>query len=184
MRVRRHFPWRACRPHDTCFRAYHRALGVHAPVQVDGKVGGRLEDAKLVNGIIIDKDMSHPQMPKRIENARIAILTCPFEPPKPKTKHKARHAAPPPPMHPMPLISHPMLRLQREDLLCFGPLLLSDGHLRLRLMGVADIMPSRAASIVLASMVSVMPHACRWTSTRWRSLRRCRRRRSSTSWTW
>ncbi len=62
--------------------------------QVDGKVGGRLEDAKLVNGIIIDKDMSHPQMPKRIENARIAILTCPFEPPKPKTKHKARCPSP------------------------------------------------------------------------------------------
>lgn len=55
---------------------------------MDGKVGGRLEDAKLVNGIVIDKDMSHPQMPKRIEDAKIAILTCPFEPPKPKTKHK------------------------------------------------------------------------------------------------
>lgn len=27
-------------------------------------------------------------MPKSIENARIAILTCPFEPPKPKTTHK------------------------------------------------------------------------------------------------
>jgi hypothetical protein len=27
-------------------------------------------------------------MPKNIENARIAILTCPFEPPKPKTTHK------------------------------------------------------------------------------------------------
>jgi T-complex protein 1 subunit epsilon len=27
-------------------------------------------------------------MPKRIEDAKIAILTCPFEPPKPKTKHK------------------------------------------------------------------------------------------------
>ena len=63
-------------------------------VQVDGKVGGRLEDAKLVNGIIIDKDMSHPQMPKRIENAKIAILTCPFEPPKPKTKHKVCVPAP------------------------------------------------------------------------------------------
>ena len=60
------------------------------PIQVDGKVGGRLEDAKLVNGIVIDKDMSHPQMPKRIEDAKIAILTCPFEPPKPKTKHKVR----------------------------------------------------------------------------------------------
>jgi hypothetical protein len=56
---------------------------------VDGKVGGRLEDARLVNGIVIDKDMSHPQMPKCIEDAKIAILTCPFEPPKPKTKHKA-----------------------------------------------------------------------------------------------
>ena len=28
------------------------------------------------------------KMDKRIENAKIAILTCPFEPPKPKTKHK------------------------------------------------------------------------------------------------
>lgn len=27
-------------------------------------------------------------MPKRVENCKIAILTCPFEPPKPKTKHK------------------------------------------------------------------------------------------------
>lgn len=65
-----------------------------AAMQVDGKVGGRLEDAKLVNGIVIDKDMSHPQMPKRIEDAKIAILTCPFEPPKPKTKHKVRHPLP------------------------------------------------------------------------------------------
>ena len=61
---------------------------------MDGKVGGRLEDAQLVYGLVLDKDMSHPQMPKRIADARIAILTCPFEPPKPKTKHKAR--APPP----------------------------------------------------------------------------------------
>lgn len=60
--------------------------------QVDGKVGGRLEDAKLVEGLVLDKDMSHPQMPKQIDDARIAILTCPFEPPKPKTKHKARTA--------------------------------------------------------------------------------------------
>ena len=27
-------------------------------------------------------------MPKHVENAKIAILTCPFEPPKPKTGHK------------------------------------------------------------------------------------------------
>ncbi|GMF97485.1 unnamed protein product [[Candida] boidinii] len=27
-------------------------------------------------------------MPKVVHDAKIAILTCPFEPPKPKTKHK------------------------------------------------------------------------------------------------
>merc|ERR1712216_8599 len=41
-----------------------------------------------IHGIVIDKDMSHPQMPKEIKDAKICILTCPFEPPKPKTKHK------------------------------------------------------------------------------------------------
>merc|ERR1711907_118219 len=57
-------------------------------IKVEGKVGGKLEDTRLVHGIVIDKDISHPQMDKQIENAKMAILTCPFEPPKPKTKHK------------------------------------------------------------------------------------------------
>lgn len=57
-------------------------------IKVEGKVGGKLEDTVLVKGVIVDKDFSHPQMPKEVKNAKIAILTCPFEPPKPKTKHK------------------------------------------------------------------------------------------------
>ncbi|ODQ62904.1 hypothetical protein WICANDRAFT_24963 [Wickerhamomyces anomalus NRRL Y-366-8] len=57
-------------------------------IKVEGKVGGSLEDSKLIKGVILDKDFSHPQMPKRIEDVKLAILTCPFEPPKPKTKHK------------------------------------------------------------------------------------------------
>ena len=57
-------------------------------IKVDSKVGGALEDTTLVKGVIVDKDMSHPQMPREVKNAKIAILTCPFEPPKPKTKHK------------------------------------------------------------------------------------------------
>lgn len=57
-------------------------------IKIEGKVGGNLEDTELIYGILVDKDMSHPQMPKQIEDAHIAILTCPFEPPKPKTKHK------------------------------------------------------------------------------------------------
>merc|ERR1719506_2483644 len=57
-------------------------------IKVEGKVGGKLEDTRLVHGIVIDKDFSHPQMPKSLKDAKMAILTCPFEPPKPKTKHK------------------------------------------------------------------------------------------------
>lgn len=57
-------------------------------IKIEGKVGGRLEDTVLVRGVVVDKDFSHPQMPKRLENVKLAILTCPFEPPKPKTKHK------------------------------------------------------------------------------------------------
>lgn len=57
-------------------------------IKVDGKVGGALEDTSLVKGVVVDKDMSHPQMPTTVRDAKIAILTCPFEPPRPKTKHK------------------------------------------------------------------------------------------------
>ncbi|XP_078052817.1 chaperonin containing TCP1 subunit 5 [Augochlora pura] len=57
-------------------------------IKVEGKVGGKLEDTILVHGVVVDKDFSHPQMPKKLEDVRLAILTCPFEPPKPKTKHK------------------------------------------------------------------------------------------------
>ena len=33
-------------------------------IKVEGKVGGQMEDTLLVKGVIVDKDFSHPQMPK------------------------------------------------------------------------------------------------------------------------
>ena len=42
-------------------------------IKVDGKTGGRLEDTVLVKGLVIDKTMSHPQMPK-VYNLRIYLL--------------------------------------------------------------------------------------------------------------
>merc|ERR1712029_978621 len=57
-------------------------------IKVEAKVGGAMEDSMLVKGVIVDKAFSHPQMPKELKNVKVAILTCPFEPPKPKTKHK------------------------------------------------------------------------------------------------
>jgi len=52
------------------------------------KIGGNLEKTTLINGIIIDKEFSNPQMPKEIRDVRLSILTCPLEPAKPKSKHK------------------------------------------------------------------------------------------------
>uniref|UniRef100_A0A7S1GCY1 T-complex protein 1 subunit epsilon n=1 Tax=Bicosoecida sp. CB-2014 TaxID=1486930 RepID=A0A7S1GCY1_9STRA len=56
-------------------------------IKVEGKPGGKMEDTELVHGIVLDKEFSHPSMQKDIVDARMAVLTCPFEPPKPKTKH-------------------------------------------------------------------------------------------------
>lgn len=33
-------------------------------IKIEGKVGGRMEDTMLVKGVVLDKTMSHPQMPK------------------------------------------------------------------------------------------------------------------------
>ncbi|CAN0331350.1 unnamed protein product, partial [Hapterophycus canaliculatus] len=57
-------------------------------IKVDGKPGGELGDTELIHGIVIDKEFSHAQMPKIVKDAKLCLLTCPFEPPKPKTKHK------------------------------------------------------------------------------------------------
>jgi len=37
-------------------------------VKMEGKVGGKLEDTMLIKGVLVDKDMSHPQMPKVCDN--------------------------------------------------------------------------------------------------------------------
>ena len=56
-------------------------------IKVIAKAGGAIEDSQFIEGIIVDKEFSHPQMQKEIKDAKVCILTCPFEPPKPKTKH-------------------------------------------------------------------------------------------------
>ena len=48
-------------------------------IQIIKKAGKSLFDTKLISGIIIDKEVVHPGMPKRIENAKIALLDCPLE---------------------------------------------------------------------------------------------------------
>ena len=48
-------------------------------IQLIKKKGGAILDTKLVYGVIIDKEVVHPNMPKRIENAKIALIDAPLE---------------------------------------------------------------------------------------------------------
>lgn len=56
-------------------------------IKLEKKIGQDLSSTVLIQGVVINKEFSHPQMRKEIVDARIAILSCPFEPPKVKTKH-------------------------------------------------------------------------------------------------
>jgi len=48
-------------------------------IQVTKKHGGSMDDTQLIPGIIVDKEPVHPGMPKRIENAKIALLDVALE---------------------------------------------------------------------------------------------------------
>jgi thermosome len=48
-------------------------------VKVEKKTGEAMQDTKLIQGIVLDKDVSHSGMPKHVEKAKIALLDCPLE---------------------------------------------------------------------------------------------------------
>lgn len=56
-------------------------------IRIISRLSSSLHETKLVRGTVLMKEVSHPQMVKSIKNAKIALLACPFEPPKIKTKH-------------------------------------------------------------------------------------------------
>lgn len=48
-------------------------------IQIIKKEGKSLFDSELIKGIIVDKEVVHPAMPKRIEDAKIALLDAALE---------------------------------------------------------------------------------------------------------
>ncbi|TRM82988.1 thermosome subunit, partial [Sulfolobus sp. F3] len=59
-------------------------------IQIVKKHGGSINDSQLVYGIIVDKEVVHPGMPKRVENAKIALLDAPLEVEKPELDAEIR----------------------------------------------------------------------------------------------
>jgi len=48
-------------------------------IQIIKKTGKSLFESQLIKGLIIDKEVVHPGMPKKLENAKTALLDCPLE---------------------------------------------------------------------------------------------------------
>jgi thermosome len=48
-------------------------------LKVEKKVGGSLKDTTLIRGIILDKEVAHSGMPRRIEKAKIALVSSALE---------------------------------------------------------------------------------------------------------
>jgi len=48
-------------------------------VKVEKKPGESITDTKLINGIVLDKEVAHSGMPKRLENAKMALLDAALE---------------------------------------------------------------------------------------------------------
>jgi thermosome len=48
-------------------------------IKVEKKAGGSLRDTKLIKGIVLDKEVVHGGMPKRVEKAKIALINSALE---------------------------------------------------------------------------------------------------------
>ncbi|MCL5412467.1 MAG: TCP-1/cpn60 chaperonin family protein [Candidatus Marsarchaeota archaeon] len=66
----------------------------HDFVKIEKKVGGSIDDTQLINGVLVDKEVSHPGMPKSLPNAKIALLDVALEIEKTETDARIEITSP------------------------------------------------------------------------------------------
>lgn len=57
----------------------HNEVDIKRYVRIEKIPGGSIEDSRLVNGVVINKDVLHSNMRRRIENPRILLIDCSLE---------------------------------------------------------------------------------------------------------
>ncbi|RLE85455.1 MAG: thermosome subunit, partial [Thermoprotei archaeon] len=57
-------------------------------IKVEKKKGESIEETELIKGIVLDKEVVHPSMPRKITDAKIALLNTPLEVEKPEWSAK------------------------------------------------------------------------------------------------
>ncbi len=63
-------------------------------IKIEKKKGASLADTKLVYGIVLDKEVVHPGMPRLVRNAKIALIDAPLEVEKPDITAKINITSP------------------------------------------------------------------------------------------
>lgn len=56
-----------------------RDIDIKRFVRIEKIPGGSFEESRVLKGVVLNKDILHPKMRRRIENPRILLLDCPLE---------------------------------------------------------------------------------------------------------
>ena len=62
-----------------------QSIDVKRLIKIEKVPGGSFDQSEMLSGVMINKDLVHPRMPKKIENPRIMLLDIPLEYKKPET---------------------------------------------------------------------------------------------------
>ncbi len=63
-------------------------------IKIEKKEGGGIDDSQMIDGVVIDKEKVHADMPKITKNAKIALLDCALEIKETETEAKIQVADP------------------------------------------------------------------------------------------
>ena len=63
-------------------------------IKLEKKEGGSIDETEFINGVLVDKEMAHPGMPKSVKNAKIALLDVALEIEKTETDAKIEITSP------------------------------------------------------------------------------------------
>ena len=56
-----------------------KTIDIKRYARVEKVPGGEIEESRVLNGIMLNKDITHPKMRRRIVNPRVILLDCPLE---------------------------------------------------------------------------------------------------------
>lgn len=56
-----------------------KTVDIKRYAKVEKVPGGEIEDSRVLDGVMVNKDVTHPKMRRRIENPRVVLLDCPLE---------------------------------------------------------------------------------------------------------